>query len=80
MWACAAALFAAPLIAMQFTSEVNWTLGDFMVFGGMLLILCCGIEAAMRLPVDRKWRLIAAAIALMAFLIVWVELAVGISP
>ena len=29
-------LLLIPLVAMQFTSEVNWTLSDFVV-GGMLL-------------------------------------------
>lgn len=29
-------ILSIPLIAMQFTSEVNWELGDFIVMGALL--------------------------------------------
>ena len=40
VWGAAAALLLLPWVAMQFTSEVNWTKSDFMVFGVMLLLAC----------------------------------------
>ena len=33
-------LLSIPLIAMQFTTEVNWGIGDFAVFGFMVLTAC----------------------------------------
>ena len=37
-WGAAAALLLLPLVAMQFTEEVNWTVFDFLVFGSMLAV------------------------------------------
>jgi len=73
-----AMLLLIPLIAMQFTKEVNWTLFDFVVAGILLFgtgLLC---ELAIRKINNPKHR-IAACIAILAvLLIVWAELAVGI--
>ena len=73
----AAALLCVPLIAMQFTREVNWQMGDFAVFAGMLVVLWLGIEAAMRLAKSRIMRASAIAAAITLFLAVWAGLAVG---
>lgn len=35
-WGTAAALLLTPLIAMRFTSEVNWTASDFALAGVMI--------------------------------------------
>ena len=40
MWGTAAFLLLLPAVAMQFTSEVDWGPGDFMVMGVMLLTAC----------------------------------------
>jgi hypothetical protein len=69
-------LLLIPWIAMQFTSDVAWTLLDFVTAGallfgtGLLFVL-----AARKLPKHR----VAIAIVLAAVLIyIWAELAVGI--
>jgi hypothetical protein len=71
-------LLLVPLIAMQFTNEVKWTLFDFIVAGVLLLgtgLLC---ELVMQ-KVKKSRTLIALCIALAAeLLLIWVELAVGI--
>lgn len=76
--ATATTLLAIPLIAMQFTTEVNWDLRDFTIMGVLLYgtgLLC---ELVMRKVKSVQNRiLICGAILLMLFLI-WVELAVGI--
>ena len=71
-------LLLIPLIAMQFTSELDWKLPDFVIMGILLLgtgLLC---EFVMR---KVKWIenrvLIIGAILVVLFLI-WAELAVGI--
>ena len=48
VWATAAFLLLLPLIAMQFTSEVNWDETDFIVFGAMLAVACGTYELAAR--------------------------------
>ena len=48
-WTTATALILlTPLIAMQFTDEVNWTVGDFVFAGAMLLGAGVTVELAAR--------------------------------
>jgi hypothetical protein len=77
-WGGAAALLLLPLVAMQFTQEVNWTLSDF-IFAGLLFGLVGGLfELAVRLSGSIAYR-IAAALGLgVSFLVVWANGAVGI--
>lgn len=63
---------------MQFTSEVNWGPGDFVVMGGLLAFLCAGIDLAMRVGTSATARIAGIGIALIIFLAIWAELAVGI--
>ncbi|WAT18635.1 hypothetical protein OZN62_03375 [Aurantiacibacter sp. MUD11] len=77
-WGLAAALLLLPAIAMQFTDEVAWGPGDFVVMGGLLLGLGAAIELFFRLPLSGTLRLAAVAAAFGVFLLVWAELAVGI--
>ncbi|MBI1401784.1 MAG: hypothetical protein GC147_01040 [Porphyrobacter sp.] len=74
----AALLLAVPLVAMQFTREVVWTPGDFIVAAGLLALLGLGIDSALRLRSSALVRGAAVLLALAAFLTVWAELAVGI--
>ena len=71
-------LLLLPLIAMQFTNEVNWKVFDFAVAGFLLLI--CGIvfEVTFRKVPRTKQRIAIIAIILLALFIIWAELAVGI--
>ncbi|GAB3514100.1 hypothetical protein MNQ95_01515 [Pseudoxanthomonas daejeonensis] len=78
MWGGAAILLALPALAMQFTREVTWGPGDFLVFGAMLLAACSACEVAVRLFKNRPSRLLAIAAVGLAFALVWAELAVGI--
>ena len=77
-WGTLIALLMVPAIAMQFSSEVNWGPGDFVVIGGMLVLLGLGIEFAFAQGRSLGARLALAGLAVLAFLLVWVELAVGI--
>jgi ABC-type Mn2+/Zn2+ transport system permease subunit len=73
-----ALLLLVPLIAMQFTNEVNWTLFDFLIAGILLLgtgLLC---ELVMRKVRKPEHRIAFCAVLLVAFLLIWTELAVGI--
>ena len=78
LWVGAAALLAAPFVAMRFTSEVNWGLGDFIFAGLMLAALCGLVELAVRRSSKAVYRWALALAGLGAFAVIWVNLAVGI--
>lgn len=72
------ALLLVPFIAMQFSNEVQWTAADFIVAGGLLLTLGFCIELIFRRAKSETNRLLLLAVLLMAFFLLWAELAVGI--
>lgn len=78
VWGGAATLLSVPLIAMQFTLEVNWTAFDFVVMGAMLGAVCLAFELAIRTARNTYYMLGAGLAAGTAFLITWSNLAVGI--
>ena len=71
-------LLTIPLIAMQFTSDVNWTLFDFMVAGVLLFSTGLTIELLFRTVRSRRYRLLLCGVVLAVLFLVWAELAVGI--
>ncbi|MFD0976700.1 hypothetical protein [Salinimicrobium gaetbulicola] len=71
-------LLMVPLLAMQFTNEVNWTLSDFVIAGILLSVTGLAIELVLRNVKTTKNRLIFCGIVLLVFLVIWAELAVGI--
>ena len=77
-WGIAAFLLVMPLFAMQFTPEVNWTASDFIVWGIMLATVGGLFELAVRLSPLPSYRAAFALALLGAFLVTWVNLAVGI--
>ncbi len=72
------ALLMVPLVAMQFTTEVNWTWFDFVVAGILLYgtgLLC---ELVLRKVRDTGRRFLVIGIVVVVLFLVWAELAVGI--
>lgn len=67
-----------PLIAMQFTAEVDWTLSDFIVAGILLMLTGTAYVVGTRLVRTRAQRLVVGALVGLSFLLVWAELAVGV--
>lgn len=78
VWAAAAVLWLAPLIAMQFTREVSWDETDFIIFGIMLIIPCGLLELATRLSRNLFYRLGFGLALVAGFVLIWMNLAVGI--
>jgi len=78
LWGAVVVLLALPAIAMQFTDEVNWTASDFVfaafMFGGTGLLL----ELTVRSSPNWSYRGGVAAALAAAFLLIWVNGAVGI--
>ncbi len=71
-------LLLIPLVAMQFTSEVSWTLGDFVVAGVLLLMAGYLFALLIQRAKSQAAMLFIGLVLLTGLLVVWVELAVGI--
>ena len=71
-------LLLIPLIAMQFTPEVNWSIMDFFVASVILLCVGFGIDLLIRKIENPLSRILPALALLVLFVLVWMELAVGI--
>jgi len=67
-----------PLIAMRFTTEVDWTLFDFVIMGVLLLGTGLLTELIIRNVKNLNTRIFIIGLILMGFLLIWAELAVGI--
>jgi hypothetical protein len=77
-WGAAIALLLTPWVAMQFTPEVNWTLGDFLVFGVMLGVAGGLLELTVRATRRPALRRGVAAVVLVGFVLIWIQGAVGL--
>ncbi|HAY34141.1 MAG TPA: hypothetical protein PK536_10700 [Ignavibacteria bacterium] len=71
-------LLLIPLIAMQFTDEVNWSAFDFLLMGILLTGTGLVCELILRNVTKTGFRIALTAAALGSFLLIWMELAVGI--
>ena len=71
-------LLLIPLIAMQFTDEVHWTLFDFFAAGILLAVTGLMGELVMRKVKTFKLRIVLYLVLLLVLFLVWAELAVGI--
>lgn len=72
-------LLLIPLVAMQFTEQVNWTLFDFAIAGALLF----GTGVSMLYifsdtNTSKKYKIFMGLILTIVLLLVWAELAVGI--
>ncbi len=71
-------LLLIPLIGMRFTNEINWSLSDFIAMGMLLLGLGFTCEFIFRKISNITYKLGLIAILVIVFLLLWIELAVGI--
>ena len=71
-------ILMVPLIAMQFTDEVDWDLTDFVVMGALLFGTGLVYELIARKVTGPRNRAILAIVLVGAMLLIWADLAVGI--
>ena len=76
-WCTAALMLLAPLVAMQFTEEMNWSAFDFAVVGAMLFAACAAFELAVRMTGSASYRAAVGVAVAGTLFLVWVNLAVG---
>lgn len=75
--AITAGILSIPLIAMQFTSEVDWSVSDFIIMGALIFgVGFLFVHVARVTP--RKYRVLIGIGFLAILLVTWVHLAVGI--
>lgn len=67
-----------PLIAMQFTSEVQWSPSDFAIMGMLLLVTGLGFEYLTSRKEAPAYKIAAGLSILTAFLLTWGNMAVGL--
>lgn len=73
-----AILLLIPLIAMQFSDEVNWKLADFVIAGVLLLVTGLICEFVMQKVKKKENRIALIVVIIALLLLIWAELAVGI--
>jgi hypothetical protein len=73
-----AAILMVPLLGMQFSAEVNWSPADFALMGVLLSGTGCMLALVARNVAHRRYRMLAGAGLVLALLLVWAELAVGL--
>ena len=67
-----------PLIAMQFTNEVNWGILDFIVAAILLLSTGLSCNFVMQKVKNTQFRIAIFLAILVLLFLIWAELAVGI--
>jgi len=74
----AALVWTIPVIAMLVTGEVHWSLFDFAAAAVLLGIAALLADAIFGRFASTRARITALACLVLAFAIVWAELAVGV--
>lgn len=73
-----ALILLMPLLAMQFTREVNWSAADFIIAAVLLLGAGLSYELAVRKVRKPLQRFIVGVVIAVIILLIWAELAVGL--
>jgi hypothetical protein len=73
-----ALILLIPLIAMQMTSEMNWTLFDFAVAAALIFGTGLTYQLVARKAGQIAYRFAVGVALAAAFLLVWINLAVGV--
>lgn len=77
-WSMAAALLCVPAIAMRYTSEVVWTASDFLAMATLLAVVLGTYELLASRAQNIVYRAASVLTTLGLFLLIWINLAVGI--
>ena len=71
-------LLLIPLIGMQFSNDVNWSLSDFVIAGILLFGAGLIFELILRIIKRKQTRILLVFILAAVLLLTWIELAVGL--
>lgn len=71
-------LLAIPLIAMNVTSEVNWSLADFGIAAVILFSSIYGVLSIYKSNKQKSYKVFLSILIVLSTILLWMELAVGI--
>lgn len=71
-------LLLFPLVGTLVSNEVNWSFFDFIVMGILILSMSFGIKQVVMTTKNTNYRVLIIGMILVVFILIWVELAVGI--
>ena len=71
-------LLLIPLFGSLFSNQVNWSLFDFIVMGFLLGLTGLSIHFIIEKLRNKTFKIVTIIFALIIFLMIWVELAVGV--
>lgn len=71
-------LLSIPLVAMQFTDEVDWSLADFLLMGALIFGAGSLFVLVMRMAGSVVYRFAMALAIGTTFFMIWANLAVGL--
>lgn len=71
-------LLLFPLVGTLVSNEVNWNFFDFIVMGILILSMSFGIKQVVMTTKNTNYRVLIIGMILLVFILIWVELAVGI--
>ncbi len=77
-WTGALAILLTPLVAMQFSDDVDWSLMDFVIIGALMIGIGAAFELAVRASSNMIYRLAAGIGLLASLMLIWINLAVGV--
>jgi len=72
------AILMVPLIAMQFTNEVQWSIADFLIASLLIFSISSLTSYICSLSKTKRFKATWLAIVTILFILIWAELAVGI--
>lgn len=73
-----AVILAIPLVAMQFSDEVVWTFGDFLIGGMLLMGTGLTLKLALKQRANLSYKAACGIAIFMGLFLIWMNLAVGI--
>ncbi|MFC7358534.1 hypothetical protein ACFQO1_12605 [Jejudonia soesokkakensis] len=71
-------LLLLPLIAGYFSKQINWSLSDYVIAGGLFIFAGGCIELILSRAIKPKHKYLGILIIITILLLVFIELAVGL--
>ena len=71
-------ILLTPLVGMQFSDQVKWTVFDFTIMGILLTGVGLLVELVLRKVSTPRNRILILSGVILLFFLIWAELAVGV--
>lgn len=71
-------ILLVPLVAMQFTNEVDWSVSDFIIMGALIFGTGCAYVLISRFSTNLIYKTAIGLAIVATFLMIWANLGVGL--